>query len=508
MVCGVTWSHLVFVLLGYLVGSTYHGVKAASISKENFEYKHHSQEELRQLLENEAERCSEVARLYALSEPSVNGVPLWVIEFSDNPGEHELLEPEFKYVANMHGNEVVGRELLLSFANYLCTGWLDGDKNIRTLIQNTRIHLLPSMNPDGWQQATDTGGRDYLSGRSNNNSVDLNRDFPDLDRVMFRNERLNKPRNNHLMEQLDRLSHKPQPETYAVMKWILTIPFVLSANFHGGDLVANYPYDASRSGATQEYARAPDDVTFRHLAEVYALNHASMADSKRPPCSPGDDSFGKNQGITNGAAWYSVVGGMQDFNYLASNSMEITLEVGCNKYPPASDLEGYWNDNKNSMMEYLWQAHTGVKGIVTDSLTGKGIPEAIITLRNITRINATHVLNEEINHDVETAHDGDYWRILTSGEYRITASARDYIPLTHNVIVHNEAYQPATRRDFTLTRGEETRFGPEPVSQQNAEVVDPMTSYTSCVNEADGPAVDVLCLAALLLTWAEGRQHG
>jgi carboxypeptidase D len=53
---------------------------------------------------------------------SVNGFPLWVIEISDRPGEIEA-EPAFKYIGNVHGDEPVGRELLLRLANWICDNY-------------------------------------------------------------------------------------------------------------------------------------------------------------------------------------------------------------------------------------------------------------------------------------------------------------------------------------------------------------------------------------------------
>lgn len=434
---------LIFVVFSVLI--------SAEASTE-VSFKHHNNTELAEILQQVHNKCPDITRLYTLSESSVNGIPLYVLEFTDHPGKHETLEPEMKYIANMHGNEVLGRELLLHLADYLCDEYLAGNEDIKSLIDNTRIHLLPSMNPDGWKIATNNGpGLHPIIGRNNANNVDLNRDFPELDSIIYHHESTNDPENNHLMNNIDHLDHKIQPETESVMKMIMENPFVLSANMHGGDLVANYPYDESRELGSDIYAKSPDDDTFRHLASVYANNHARMADPSTPACDAGSMPFSHQGGITNGAAWYSLTGGMQDFNYLASNDFEITLELGCDKYPDASVLESEWNDNKKSLIEFMWMAHSGVKGVIHDAETGKPIRGAQIRAKNITRIGKVSRKDSYIKHDVTSAEKGDYWRLLTPGEYEIIAEADGYKPEAKIVEVLEKEHTQAPIVNFDLT---------------------------------------------------------
>lgn len=80
-----------------------------------------------------------------------------------------------------------------------------------------------------------------------------------------------------------------------------------------------------------------------------------MANANREGCGFDGYNFGKQGGITNGAAWYSIDGGMQDFNYLSSNDFEITIEMGCEKYPKADKLSHEWERNKEALIYFMWQ---------------------------------------------------------------------------------------------------------------------------------------------------------
>ena len=61
-------------------------------------YTHHSYEELTRSLHEIKLKYSHITYLHNIGT-SVQGRNLWVLELSDNPGQHESGEPEFKYIA-------------------------------------------------------------------------------------------------------------------------------------------------------------------------------------------------------------------------------------------------------------------------------------------------------------------------------------------------------------------------------------------------------------------------
>ncbi|KAJ6216397.1 hypothetical protein RDWZM_007554 [Blomia tropicalis] len=349
---------------------------------------YHNAESLHQAMFNLASQYPHLAQMYSIGK-TAGSRDIWVMLVTKNPSEEPLLKPNVKYVGGIHGNEAVGKELLLYLIEYFLTNY-ETDPFVKHLLDNTRIHILPSMNPDGFESAVEgecIGGR----GRYNARGIDLNRNFPD--QFTLRRE-------------------KEQEEVTAIRNWINRIPFVLSANLHGGALVASYPYDntptnmLSRWKLKSEASIAPDNDVFKHLAEVYSFNHLTMHHGR--PCPDGSVE-GFQNGTTNGAKWYALAGGMQDYNYVYASCMEITLELSCCKYPPREQLPDFWQQNKPALLAYLNEAHRGVRGLVTD-ITGVAIPGAVLKIKG-----------RKI--PFKSSMRGEFWRILLPGNYVIQVTS-------------------------------------------------------------------------------------
>lgn len=99
---------------------------------------------------------------------------------------------------------------------------------------------------------------------------------------------------------------KVAPETRAVISWMQDIPFVLSANLHGGELVVTYPFDCTRDWIPRQDTPTADNDFFRWLAAVYASTNLVMANPDRRMCHFED--FQRYNNIINGADWHTVPG--------------------------------------------------------------------------------------------------------------------------------------------------------------------------------------------------------
>jgi murein tripeptide amidase MpaA len=116
-------------------------------------FQYHNYTSMTTFLRHVSTVYSNLTALYSIGQ-SVQGREMWVMVVSRSPYEHMVGKPNVKYVANMHGNEAVGRELMLHLILHLVQNY-ETDYYVRWLLDNTRIHIMPSMNPDGFEVATE-----------------------------------------------------------------------------------------------------------------------------------------------------------------------------------------------------------------------------------------------------------------------------------------------------------------------------------------------------------------
>jgi hypothetical protein len=323
---------------------------------------------------------------------SVQGRKLLFIKVSDNVYQKEA-EPEFMYSSTMHGDEVTGYILLLRLIDYLLSNY-GKDSYVTKLVDNTEIWINPLANPDG---AYFTGNASVNGAtRYNANHIDLNRNYPD-------------PQDGQHPD-----GEAWQPENIAMINFMKTHNFVFSANYHGGAEVVNYPWDTWSDPH-------PDKNWFQSVSKQYADTVKKY----------GDNNYFSDvnwEGYINGYYWYTISGGRQDYVTYFRNGREITIEVSETKMPVASDLPDYWIKNCKAMLNYIEQCLFGIRGIVTDSLTGAPVKSKI----------------EVIGHDADSSQvysdsiNGNYHRMIYPGTYDLKFSAKGYYDkIVTSIIVEN-----------------------------------------------------------------------
>ncbi|MFV2073295.1 MAG: M14 family zinc carboxypeptidase [Thermoanaerobaculales bacterium] len=308
---------------------------------------------------------------------------LWALVISDNVDLDED-EPEVLLTSSMHGNETTGFVLLLRLIDELLTGY-GSDPEIDALVDETEIWINPLANPDGAYFGSDediAGATRYFTTTSGGSTfVDPNRNFPD-------------PADGALSD-----DQAWWPETEAMMALAEARTFVLSANFHGGFEVVNYPWDTWER-------RHPDDAWFRDLARAYA----DLAQSD----SPGGYMTDRENGVTNGWDWYQTAGGRQDFMTFFHGGREVTIELSATKLLPAEELEDHWQWNRRALLDFMAHAHEGIRGLVTNR-DGWPLAAAIEVVGHDTAADASVVRTDPAV--------GDYHRLLLPGTYDLRFTA-------------------------------------------------------------------------------------
>ena len=324
-----------------------------------------------------------------------SGRKILALQMGDNVNNHEA-EPRFLYTSSMHGDELVGYVLMLRLANYLLTNY-GQNALVDSLMNNIEIWINPLANPDG---AYSAGNLSLSSAkRYNANFVDLNRNYPDPDDGPHPDGKA------------------WQPETIIFKAFADSFGFNMSANFHGGSEVANYPWDTwSKLTA--------DDSWWRSVCHQYA-DSAQVNSTTNYFMGP---SGANGTGVINGYQWYPIFGGRQDYMNYYQHCREVTIELSNQKLPNANTLPFYWNANKSSMLDYMMQSHYGLHGIIIDSISKQPI-EAKVFISS---------------HDVDESHVfsrlpmGDYYRYLDSAYYSITFSAAHYYSKTIDSVRINQ----------------------------------------------------------------------
>ena len=288
-------------------------------------------------------------------------------------------KPKFLYTSTIHGDETTGWMLMLRLIDYILEN--PALPECANILENIDLYIAPNTNPDG----TYHGGNNTVNGatRYNANGIDMNRNYADP----------------HEGPHPDGQAYASETEWF--MQFAQDNNFVMGSNYHGGAEVMNYPWDNT-------YTLHADDAWYQLISHEYAdlcheVSSSYMTDY--------------NNGVTNGAQWYMIGGGRQDYMNGYANCRELTIECSNTKCPSGSQMPNFWNINKNAIFAYMNQCLYGIHGTVVDAESKAPIGGATITL-----------VGHDDQYSTVTTQlpGGDFHRPVKAGTYNVRITKNGY----------------------------------------------------------------------------------
>ena len=366
-----------------------------------------------------ADTYPEICKLDTIGT-TFSGYKLLAVKISDNVNDNES-EPEFFLGGQMHGDELIGGMVCLRLIDKLLRDY-GTNQEVTNLVDNMEIFINPLSNPEG----TYIAGPDSVNysirytrnGYGWDNFIDMNRNFPDAIAGDHPDEK------------------EYSIETEAFMQYADAHHFVMSANLHSGSELVNYPFDTDPS--------LPADNAWWEMvsAEYVTLARQYGGESYMTSDFP--------SGYINGYAWYTITGSRQDYMNYFKHCREVTLELSIDKKLSNDLLDSYTSRNIPPMLTYMNRATKGLRGFVTDSVTGEPLEAKVFI--------SGHDYFKSYVYSYQPT--GEYYRYLKAGHYNVSFYANGYIHKTISVDITDGAAFPL---DVQLVQG----YDPETIIESD-----------------------------------------
>jgi hypothetical protein len=282
---------------------------------------------------------------------------LFALKITDNPNVEED-EPELMYEAAVHGDEKCATEPAFEWAAYLIRNY-GVDPNVTYWVNTREIWVLCPTNPYGH----------IVGNRSNRNGYDCNRDYG-------------------YMWYYETSAREPftQPETQLQLRLMQRNCFNFWQSGHGGTYFISTPWSYAPFGTR-------DSMEYWYLGGLYH-NITGY------PNEPGYRGM------------YQINGASKDYAYGSNGAIGWTVEDCIYKTPPVDSLAQIVAREHTAMKMVLANIDRGIRGIVTDSVSGAPIKARIRPM--------------PINFPSFCDSMGDFHRYLRPGTYDVLVEANGY----------------------------------------------------------------------------------